>query len=91
MCFPQAKKGLTWANMWINGTDAINYLVSGVGFALGIFILVAPDTAAAIWGSERIKKLALQHRSLLLQSYRAFGAILCLSAILFAIDTMGSR
>ena len=69
----------------------MNFLVSAVGVALGIFIIVAPHRAATIWGSERLEKLAPERRSLFLQSYRAFGITLCLAALLFALDTVAFR
>jgi hypothetical protein len=66
-------------------------LVSAVAIALGVFATLAPDRAAAIWGSERLAKLTPPRRSLFLQSYRIFGVILCLAAILFALDSIASR
>ena len=69
----------------------MNLLVSGVAIALGVFITVAPDRAALIWGSERLNKLAPPRRSLFLQCYRAFGVVLCLAALLFALDTVAFR
>jgi len=69
----------------------MSLLVSAVGVALGIFIMVAPQRAATIWGAERLEKLAPPSRSLFLQWYRAFGVILCLTAILFALDTIACR
>ena len=65
----------------------MNLLVSVVGIMFGIFVMVAPHRAAAIWGSERFLKLDPLRRVLFLQWYRAFGVILCLAAILFALDT----
>jgi len=53
--------------------------------------MVAPHRAALIWGSERLNKLAPPRRSLFLQWYRAFGVVLCLAAILFALDTVAFR
>jgi len=66
----------------------MNLLVSAVAIVLGIFITVAPHRAAALWGSERLARLAPPRRFLFLQWYRAFGVILCLAAILFALDTV---
>jgi len=91
MCFPRLKKGLTRANMWIEAGGVMNLLVSAVGIALGVFIMVAPHRAATIWGSEHLEKFAPPRRSLFLQWYRAFGVILCLAAILFALDTIAFR
>jgi len=65
----------------------MNLLVSAVGMALGAFIVAAPHRAATIWGSERLEKLPPPRRALFLWWYRAFGVILCLGAMLFALDT----
>jgi hypothetical protein len=80
-----------WASMWIKDGGVMNLLVSAVGITLGIFIAVAPRRAATIWGSGRLEKLAPPRRSLFLQWYRAFGVTLCLTAILFALDTLAFR
>jgi hypothetical protein len=69
----------------------MNLLVSAVGMALGVFIVVSPHSAAALWGSERLEKLAPPRRALFLRWYRAFGVILCLTAMLFAVDTTAFR
>jgi hypothetical protein len=69
----------------------MNLLVSAVGIALGVFIIVAPQRAAMIWGSERLEKSAPPRRYLFLQWYRAFGITLCLAALLSALDTVASR
>jgi hypothetical protein len=78
-------------NMWIKGDIVMNFLVSAVGIALGVFLIAAPLRAASIWGSERLEKLAPPGRHLFLQWYRVFGVILCLASILFALDTVGFR
>jgi hypothetical protein len=91
MCFPRPKRGSTWASMWTNAGGVMNLLVSIVGITLGVFVMVAPHRAATIWGSERLQKLAPRHRALFLQWYRAFGVVLCLAAILFALDTVAFR
>jgi len=88
---PRPKKGLMWASTWTRADDAMNLLVSVVGIILGVFVMVAPQRAAAIWGSERLLKLDPSRRVLFLQWYRVFGVILCLAAILFALDTVASR
>jgi protein-S-isoprenylcysteine O-methyltransferase Ste14 len=90
-CFHLPKKGSTWASMWIEAGDEMNLVVSAVALALGVFAVVAPKRAAAIWGSERLAKLAPPQKSLFVQWYRAFGVILCLAAILFALDSISSR
>jgi hypothetical protein len=77
--------------MWISSGGLMNLLVSAVGIALGVFIMVAPQRAARIWGAERLEKLAPPRRSFFLQWYRAFGVTLCLAALLFALDTIAFR
>jgi hypothetical protein len=91
MYYLHRKKSLAWVSMWIRAADVMNLLVSAVGLTLGVFVIVAPHRAAAIWGSERLEKLAPPRRSLFLQWYRVFGITLCLSAILFALDTVAFR
>jgi hypothetical protein len=73
--------------MWIEAGGGMNLVVSAVGIALGIFAVVTPQRAAEIWGSERLAKLAPTRRVLFLLWYRVFGVILCLAAILFALDS----
>lgn len=63
-------------------------LMSAVGVALGAFVAVEPARAAQIWGSERLKKLAPQHRAVFLMCFRAFGIFLCLGAALFAVENI---
>jgi hypothetical protein len=77
--------------MWIKDGGVMNLLVSAVGLTLGVFVIIAPHRAAAIWGSERLDKLAPPRKFLFLQWYRAFGVTLCLSAILFALDSIAFR
>jgi hypothetical protein len=77
--------------MSINSSDGMNLFVSAIGIALGVFAMVAPHRAATIWGSERLATLAPARRCVFLCWYRAFGVILCLASILFALDTAGFR
>jgi hypothetical protein len=84
-------RGLKSASMSIRAGDVMILFVSAVAIALGVFATLAPGRAAAIWGSERLSKLTPPRRSLFLQSYRIFGVILCLAAILFALDSIASR
>ena len=69
----------------------MNLLVSAVCMALGVFIVVAPRRAATLWASGRLEKLAPPHRASFLRWYRAFGIMLCLTAMLFALDTTAFR
>jgi len=48
--------------MWIKAGGVMNLLVGAVGIALGVFIVVAPQQVAMIWGSERLEKLAPPRR-----------------------------
>ena len=75
--------------MSINSSDGMNLIVSAVGIALGVFVMVAPHKAATIWGPERLATLNPSRRCVFLHWYRAFGVILCLTSILFALDTTG--
>ena len=67
---------------------AANLLVSTVTLALGTFIAASPHRAAKIWGSQRLANLAPERRALFLRWYRAFGILLCLAGVLFAIDSI---
>jgi hypothetical protein len=80
-----------WASMWINAADGMNLLVSAACMALGVFVVAAPLRAVAIWGSKRFEKLAAPQRAAFILWYRAFGIVLCLTAILFALDTNALR
>ena len=77
--------------MWIRPLDAMNLLVCAVNIALGVFIVVAPHRAAEIWAAERLERLAPTSRLSFLRWYRVFGAILCLAAALFMLDTLVFR
>jgi hypothetical protein len=70
-------------------TTAINLLLSTVAIALGVFVAISPARAAEIWASERLEKLAPQRRASFLRWFRAFGIILCLGGVLFALDSIG--
>jgi hypothetical protein len=67
--------------------NAVALFVSAVGVALGAFVAVEPARAAQIWGSERLKNLAPQHRASFLLWFRAFGIVLCLGAALVALES----
>jgi hypothetical protein len=57
--------------------------------ALGVFVTASPARAAKIFASGRLEKLPPRERALFLRWYRAFGIILCLSGLLFALDWLG--
>jgi hypothetical protein len=65
---------------------ATKLAVSILTLALGTFVAVLPHRAARTWGSQRLARLAPEHRALFILWYRAFGIILCLAGVLFAVD-----
>lgn len=67
----------------------MNLLLSTVAIALGAFVALSPARAARIWGSEMLDKLTASQKIWLLRSWRAFGVLLCLGGILFAVDSIG--
>ncbi|HEV2173777.1 MAG TPA: hypothetical protein VGR71_09430 [Nitrospira sp.] len=66
----------------------MNLLLSAIAVTLGLFVVASPARAAEIWGWRHFDKLAPAQRALYLLWYRAFGIILCLGGMLFAIDNM---
>jgi hypothetical protein len=71
--------------------SAMNLLLSTVAVTVGLFVAASPTRAAQIWGWNHFDKLAPKHRALYLRWYRAFGIILCLGGVLFAVDLMMAR
>lgn len=69
-------------------TTAANLLVSIVAAALGTFVAASPHRAAKIWGSQRLAKLAPERRASFVHWCRAFGILLCLAGLLFAVDSI---
>jgi hypothetical protein len=67
---------------------AMNLLLSTVAVALGLFVAASPARAAEIWGRSHLDKLAPQRRVLYLHCFRAFGIVLCLGGVLFAVDSV---
>jgi hypothetical protein len=67
---------------------AANLLLSVVTIALGASIAASPRQAAKIWGSQRLAKLAPEHRAWFVDWYRAFGILLCLTGVLLAVDSI---
>ncbi len=66
----------------------MNLLLSAVAVTLGLFVAASPMRAAEIWGRSHLDKLAPKQRALYLRCYRAFGIVLCLGGVLFAVDSM---
>lgn len=66
----------------------MNLLVSAAAVALGVFITASPGRAAKIWGSEKLERLAPEHRASFLRWWRVFGILLCLAGVLFAVDSI---
>jgi hypothetical protein len=70
-------------------TIEVGLALSILAGALGIFVTISPARAAKIFASGRLEKLPPRDRVLFLRLYRAFGIILCLSGLLFALDWLG--
>jgi len=70
------------------GLTTANVSVSVIALALGTFVVISPDKAVKIWGSERFDKLAPEGRASLINWYRVFGFFLLLGGALFAIDNI---
>ena len=67
---------------------AIKLLLCTVTLALGVLIAASPHRAAKIWGSQRLASLAPERRALFILRYRAFGILLCLTAVLLAVESV---
>ena len=67
---------------------AMNLLLSTVAVTLGLLVAASPTRAAEIWGRSRLDKLAPEQRVLYLHCLRAFGIVLCLGGMLFAVDSV---
>lgn len=66
----------------------VNLSVSAVAIALGTFIAASPDRAIKIWGSQRLANLAPERRVSFVLWYRAFGILVFLAGLLFAVDSI---
>jgi len=62
--------------------------LSAVAVLLGLFVMNSPTRAATIWGWGHLNKLAPKQKALYLLWYRAFGIVLCLGGMLFAVDSI---
>jgi hypothetical protein len=61
-------------------------LVSSVAMALRTFVAASPVRSAKTWGSKRLANLAPKRRATFVRWYRAFGILLFLTGLLFAVD-----
>jgi hypothetical protein len=66
----------------------MNLLVSAIAVTFGIFAASSPLRAAEIWGWNHLHRLSPAQRVLYLRVYRAFGVVLCLGGVLFAVDSL---
>jgi hypothetical protein len=66
----------------------MNYLVSTVTVALGVFVTLSPEKAARIWGRRQLDKLAPAVRAFYLGCYRVLGVMLCMAGMLFAAESI---
>jgi hypothetical protein len=67
---------------------ALNLSLSAIAVVFGVFAATVPTRAAELWGWRHLDKLAPPRRTLYLRCYRAFGIILCLAGVFFAIDSV---
>jgi hypothetical protein len=66
----------------------MNLFISTMAVALGIFAAASPMRATKVWGWKQFDQLGPRQRTLYLRCYRAFGVILGLAGILFAVDNL---
>lgn len=66
----------------------LNLLVAAVAVALGAFSAISPGRAAEIWGAQRLERLAPERRPMFVRWYRAFGVLLWLAGVLFAVESL---
>src|SRR5580700_207630 len=69
---------------------AMNLLLAAVAMAFGLIVIASPAKAAEIWAAGRLRGLAPERRVSFLRWYRAFGVVLFLGGVLFAVDSIGS-
>ncbi|HSR06860.1 MAG TPA: hypothetical protein VLM42_06905 [Bryobacteraceae bacterium] len=69
----------------------MNLFIGTMAVALGIFVTASPMRATKVWGWKQFDQLGPRHRTLYLRWYRAFGILLGLAGILFALDSLLSR
>jgi len=63
-------------------------LVSTFAVVLGAFVAASPAQAAKIWGPQKLDSMTPGQRVSFLRWYRAFGILLCLGGVLFAVDNL---
>ena len=66
----------------------MNLLPSAFAITFGLFAATSPTRAARIWGWSHFHELPPGKRTWYLRCYRAFGIILCLGGMLFAVDNL---
>lgn len=66
----------------------MNVAVSTIALALGLFAVSSPEQAARLWNPQRLEKLAPSGRVWFLRAYRLLGVTLCVSGVLFALDSL---
>jgi hypothetical protein len=60
----------------------MQFLVSIVTVAFGIYMAIAPARAARVWGWKNLDHLSPTARTWYFRIYRAWGLLLCLAGIL---------
>jgi hypothetical protein len=66
----------------------LNLLAAGIAMAIGGFAAISPLRAAEIWGWQRLERLAPDRRPSFVRWYRAFGFLLWLAGLLFAVESL---
>jgi hypothetical protein len=66
----------------------MNILACAAALTFGLLAISSPTLAARIWGWNRLNELTQARRVSYLRWYRVFGFVLCLGAVLLAIDTL---
>lgn len=69
----------------------MNLFIGTMAVALGIFVATSPMRATKVWGWKQFDQLGPRDRTLYLRWYRAFGILLGLAGILFALDSLLNR
>jgi hypothetical protein len=69
----------------------MNLFVSTMAVALGIFAAAFPLRATKVWGWKELDQLEPRRRTRYLRCYRAFGILLGLAGICFALDSLLNR
>ena len=72
----------------MGNVPAVNLSLSAIAVTFGVFAAAAPGKAVKLWGWSNFDKLTPAQRALYLRWYRAFGIVLCLGGVFFAIDSV---